>query len=228
MAATLLLASESVMEHRLRYLYREFPLHDGNNQKIGTKRERVQDVGLGGDLRPARLTVLLVELVDVHAAGDQPPLDGYKPLDIVAARACGFRTPALLREDWKLKHPKADTAQLVWFSLGDVRDRDRYLQRWIWKGGDYTQDRHSAVDDLPALSPEELAEVAANNHQRQTARVVETQLRLAEETLAQRVARLENAGDQMRREIKQELRIIAERAKRGKRKLGAPPDNAAA
>lgn len=52
-----------------------------------------------------------------------------------------------LIEEWKINDTgrKALEPREVF-----IERRDRFLQRWVSRGGDYTTERHLAVDDLPA------------------------------------------------------------------------------
>lgn len=213
----LTLPSEQINVGSIRHYYRWIVTHNEEGAPTGVREEIVNDVvGVTRELRPARLTVLALDRVEVHA---ELATTGYRQLDIKVAIACGFKTAKLLRDDWDTRHPRSELAQLVWFALGDVRDKDRFLNRYVHRGGDYTGDRSAAVDELPALTAEQLAALAVGNQQRFVRAQADTASRYAEETLADRVARLETATGYLRREIKQELRIITERANRGMRKI---------
>lgn len=202
---------------KIRSFYREIVHKDDSGKVVVRDKERVNDPRPGEESAvPAKLTVLLVEQVDVYGRLAFPP---YRVLDFEAAKACGYKTPQLLREAWRSRHPRAEYAKLVWFCLGDWRDKDRFLQRMVSRGGDYTGDRSQAIDELPSLSEAQLQELAASNHQKYEAGRVERQEALSELTLAQRVARIEAVGDVLRREIRNELRIIQERAERARRRL---------
>lgn len=87
--------------------------------------------------------------------------------------------------------------------------------------GDYTSSPARAIDALEVIDAANEARLATVNGQKDLARQRQTATVLASETLEQRVARLEAATAEMRAEIREELRIITERADRGRRKLNA-------
>ncbi len=158
------------------------------------------------------LTIIRVERVELYESGPSLQL----------ARECGFRTSSALKAAWLATHPRSPLAQAVWFALGDWRDQDRFLQRQIWRGGDYTTNRGAAIDDLPVLSAEQLADIAAVNRQRDIRRDADTQQRLAAETLAERARRLERGGEEVAHLTRRELAVIGQRlgaAERRTRKL---------
>jgi hypothetical protein len=222
-AATLALTSQTVTPGQLRVFYREVAVYDDETgEERGAKCVAVQDVNDEGKLCDAVLTVLKVELVDVWEDVNTPWFPARKAprrLDLQDARACGFRTVLGLVSAWRLEHPRSPLARLVWFVFKDQRDRSRWLQREIWRGGDYTSDPSRAVDTLPSLSAEELRELAQTARQTDLGREAARERAMAAESLAERVARLETASEAIRCEIKQELRIITDRKNRGLRKL---------
>lgn len=216
----LVLPSETIEADRTRQLRRAVRRHveDGLDGYEETVVEKVMDVGYGGDLKPAVVTILLVEWVDVDAEKATPPL---RIIDFDCARAAGFKTPGEMREEYRLRHPRAEFAKLAWFSLGDMRDKDRFLRRYVSRGGDYGPRADDTIDELPALSESQLEELAHSNRQKFVRQTSEQASALSESTLAQRVAVIEAVGDSMRREIREELRIITERTRRAQRKLSA-------
>lgn len=135
---------------RVTPMMKRFQRHDADGEPLDWTTEPVEDVSGDGDRWPVLLTVLSVRGVWV---GDLTQKD---------AEACGYRSAATLREAWDaegLVRSTEVTARLVHFTIGDIRDRDRYLARPGAANGDYTQNRHRAIDDLPALPFEQLAPI---------------------------------------------------------------------
>lgn len=121
---------------------------DEDGTPVGFRREMVME-----DHRPVVLTVLTVEAVEVHGKGT----DDYRAVTLADARACGHRTVSGMRDAWKVRHPRSELAKLIWFRLGDHRDRDKFLNWTGRAGGDYTYNPRRAIDpDAPVLSREEL------------------------------------------------------------------------
>ncbi len=191
-------------------LYRVVTLEDSEGNVLEVRRERVNDVRQG-ELYPACITVLRIDrnvaIVDFTR-------------DI--ALACGFRTTEELRTAWLAKHPRSPLCHLVHFSVGDVRDRPNYLQ-WTGRGDDYTSIRARALDHLESLNREQVEALVNDNRQKDVAVAAKTSTRLREnESLAQRVARLQRArdrfGDEVYRALRPNLRVIDQRLKRAEKR----------
>ena len=85
----------------------------------------------------------------------------------------GYLTVAGLQEAWRAKHRTPD-CQLVRFQVGDLRDRDRFLNWTGRAGGDYVGNVHRAADDAAALTPEQLAPLTRAANERDRARLKST------------------------------------------------------
>lgn len=209
----------SVGEKCIRNYYREIQELDGDGKTTGqSRKELVQTAASDGALRPAKLTVLMIEMMEVYATTATYPI---RVMDELVAQACGYKTVAVARAIWEIQHPRSPLAKLIWFMLGDQRDQDRYLRRYVWRGGDYTKGGEDIIDNLPALTEAQLRELATHNNQRDFKRRADTASILAGQSLAQRVARIENAGAEIQAEVHCELRIMTDRTARGIRKLNA-------
>jgi len=198
---------------KVRCYYREFRHLDGDGNRLPGK---LIDKVMAGD-EPAKLTVLLVERVNVlgEVGCAQKWPSGGRHLEPADAKLCGYRSLDALKDDWKQRHPMSELAKLVYFALGDFRDPDRYISRGF-ADYMYAYDPVHVIDELPALSKEQLAELATHNHQRHTARQAHSESLLTQIPLHERVAQLEAAGDRI---IANNLKIIRERIRRAQRKL---------
>ena len=197
---------------------KEFVIHDADGNPIGKKRDYVFTV-TNGERRPVKLTITAVDKLDLEAAKDT---DDFLCPTIEMARACGHTTVTSLRNSWLSKHPRSPLVQLVWFVVGDVRDRPLFLGWTGRAGGDYVRTPSRAMDQAEALTPEQLAQLANWAQQRDIARRARISQDLANETLAQRVKRLESArerlGDEAYRAIRQNLRVISQRVERAEKR----------
>jgi hypothetical protein len=146
------------------------------------------------------------------------------------ARECGYGSPAALRAEWGRRHRHQDLASLVRFELGDTRDRSLYMTssdfyRWdIGDGhggtGDYTSSPTRSLDGAPVLTGEEYETLGVAARQRDQRRRADAAKRIGTETLAQRVARLEDVKNgALADDVRQELRIIEQRTLRAERKV---------
>ena len=179
---------------------------------LGVEREYVTETW-DGETHRLQATIVLVETVDLYEG---------KGLSAALARGCGYRTIGLLKEAWMRSHPRSPFAKAVYFALGDVRDRNLFLQRDVWRGGDYTTSMSdSVIDDLPALDPAEIRALAAHNRQKDAARAVTRQEMAASETLAERMARIEAGGEAALHVVKRDVAVIGQRVVQGERKLAA-------
>lgn len=139
--ATLVLPSRKVRADTVRPLRRRYVQHNEDGEPARTVVETVTDAG-----KPIRLTIVSVALADVYGA----PPSSSPWLTPTAAQACGYRTVRALQEAWFAAHPRTPIAQYVRFTLGDLRDRDRYLAWTGRAGGDYTSNPARAIDrDAP-------------------------------------------------------------------------------
>lgn len=200
-------------EMRLTVLYKEFTAHDADGKAIGRRREPVLREG-----EPLKVTVLRVETKDVVEFG------------IDVAKDCGYKTVEAFRSAWDERHPRSPIATVVWFALGDWRDRDQYL---AWSGRRAGADDHGrtfsrskAMDPDAPVPPEIASAYAYANRQKDDARRAQIAAALATETYSQRLARIDRFIDYLRanvgegaaryveRDIRQENRIIGQRADR--------------
>jgi hypothetical protein len=202
---------------RLYAFRREYITHDEEGNETGKARSAVT-VRVGEENVPQRLTVLDAEIVYVfedEQLGDLP----HPRLSLQMAQICGYKTVQTLRESWLAKHPRSPLAKLIYVALGDVRDRPIFLNWTGGAGGDYTRSRHRAMDDAEALTREQMRALAGWNKSKDEARRAKAAARLREdETLAQRVRRLESArerlGEEAAKAIRQHLRVVTQRVDR--------------
>jgi len=228
-SATLVLPSESVKVDTVRPLWRENRVKpsiiEGPTRSRSVVRwvrdverwadkgrQRVNDVLPDATLTQAKITILLVELVDVEATQEYD--DGPRILTHKAAQACAFKTIFDLRAWWRAEHPNSPLAKLVWFAMGRVRDEERYLRRYVSRGGpdghgDYafcvTDD---VIDTLPALSEAQYQALSSGASHRHQARRAQRESRLSEQPLAERVARIQAVGQMCRDSISDDLRAL--------------------
>lgn len=116
--AEVVLPTDAPQVGRLRYLWKEFQEHDADGTPIGKRREQAGQV-----------TILRVE----------GPFD-IPELGLDVARGCGYKTAVSLQEAWQARHPRSPRVAVVWFALGDWRDRDLFLNYSGTAGGDYCVD----------------------------------------------------------------------------------------
>lgn len=169
-------------EKRLQTLYKEFVAHDEDGASIG--RERV----------PAcQITLLSVETQDITEFG----------LD--TARDCGYTTVQGFRTAWLDRHPRSPLATVVWFAIGDWRDRDLFL---AWSGRragandkGYTLSAGMAMDRDAPVPDEIVAVYASHNRQKDEAQRAKLSAALATETPAQRWARVEAYIEHLRTRV---------------------------
>jgi hypothetical protein len=191
-------------EKRLQTLFKEFTTHDEDGNSIGKRRDRVCVV-----------TLLEVEHADVVDLG------------IDVARGCGYKTVQGLREDWGIRHPRSPRAVVVWFALGDWRDKDVFMNWSGAAGGDYVGSSRRSLDpDAPVLTREQIDALSAVNRQKDDARRAQASAAMATETLAQRYLRLQRATERMgmeaRSAIRQHRRVIEQRVKRAEGRPDSP------
>lgn len=199
-------ANRTLALDTLRRLYRRYEHHDADGASLGYVTEAATD-----SETPVVITIMALEVVDVMALVAPARKTDPRMLGVPDAKCCGYRTVTGLREWWVGKHPRSPLARLVRFQVGDVRDRDRFLQRYVSQGGDYTFSHSRAIDELPALSPAELAAHARAGRQHYVARAKSTESVLARESYAQRIARIEAAGTEAVRAVQGEFAIIGQR-----------------
>lgn len=206
--AALVLRSERVKPGRTRPLRRQVIVHDEDGEPIGVRREPVRERDhRTGEEWFVVLTILEVAAVDVDAS------DGPEALSLPAARACGYRTVSGLRDAWRSRH-RSPLADLAWFTVGNALDRPLFLA----PAAGYTQNASRAIDDAEVLPRPQLAQLAAAAGQRHARSMLDVQSRLASQSLARRIARIENArGSSL---VRQELRIIAQRVEQAERASG--------
>jgi hypothetical protein len=201
--AALVTPSEKLKPGRLRRLRRIVITEDGE-----IIREQVSEPNRDGDMRAVMLTILSVEPLDIDE------------IDLRTAQACGYRTASGCKDAWIAKHPKSPRALLVHFAVGDLRDRDRYIAFTGRAGGDYTMNRHRSSDaDAPALSQEQMDDLASRNRQKDARRQVDRQARSDEMSLAERMRRLESAPERIAAQVRRELRVVTDRIDRGERRI---------
>lgn len=202
--AELLALRDAPRERTLQRLWKVVLVHDGDNRVTETRREPAGSV-----------TILAVE---------SPVF--FDAIDLPTANACGYRTTADLREAWRAAHPRTDLAAVAWFVLGDWRDRDIFLN-WSGRGGgDYTRNPRRAIDpDAPALTAEQMDDLAHGNRQKDEARRAAASAALAGESPSARLARLQRVvdrlGDDAAWAVRKHIEIIEQRVKRAE---GRPRD----
>lgn len=202
--AELVLPSAVPKEGSIQRLWKEYPERNEDNEVIGKRREKAGIV-----------TILHTE---------SPVFFFDISLDV--AQTCGFKTTQALQEFWVSKHPRAERAGIVWYVLGDWRDRDRYLN-WTGKaGGDYITTRHRSMDPEAPVPAEIVEGYALQARQRDEARRAQAALALASETPSQRLLRLqryiehlrvtvgEDAARATQSAIRQHMRVVEQRIKR--------------
>ena len=214
--AELVSPSQALREGSLQKLWKEYASHSsGETEADVIKKEEA-----------GNLTVVRVE-------GPVPIED----LTLDIAYSCGFKTTDGLREAWLLRHPRSYSVKIVWFVLGDWRDRDKYLA-WSGRraGADehgYTMSSRKAMDrDAPV--PDEIVEgYAADNLQKDTARRAQTSSALASASAEERLRRLweyllhvrttkgEEAFRAVYGSIRQHVRVMEQRARRSEARLKA-------
>lgn len=137
-------------------LWRRYRILDDEGVVIGHKSGVVYETPEGEAARPAKVTIRDVQT--------KTPLDKLTDAD---ARSCGYETADALRDAWKQKHPRTPLVHVVRFTLGDVRDRDQFLQYGGLAGGDYTMSPSRALDsDAPIVPASELARYTKQNGER--------------------------------------------------------------
>lgn len=187
-------------EKRVQTLYREHVSRDPDGLPIGVLKEAA---GL--------VTVVRAETIFVA------------DITMEIARACGYKTALDLKERWAKRHPRSPQGVVIWYALGDWRDRDIFLNWSGRAGGDYTRNARRAMDaDAPALSREEIDALSSVNRQKDDGRRARAAAALAAETPSERLKRLSRAvdrlGDEARRAIRQERRIIEQRLGRAEKR----------
>jgi hypothetical protein len=206
----LVMVSEKVRPGTLRGLRREYMAHDEDGNELGVRREQVYD-GTGDGRAAVRFTIIAVETLDVYEG---------RGLTLSLAKGCGHQTVRELRAMWLKQHPQSPLAKAIYFALGDWRDQDRFLQRYIHRGGDYTGNRTDAIDDLPALTPAQLGELGAVNRQKDVRRKADSGQKLSEQPLSVRMALIEAAGERMRVDMNPQLKSITYHASKADKALG--------
>ncbi len=202
--AELLLPSQIPREGSLQRLWKEYLTHDEDQQVVGRQREKAGEITI------------------VRTEGPVP----YSEVTYHTALSCGFKTTQALQENWVVIHPRSQELGIVWFVLGDWRDRDLFMS-WTGRGGsDFTSNPSRSLDpDAPV--PEEIAEnYAYQGRQRDEARRAAASLAMATETPSERLKRLqryiehlrvtvgEEAARQASSAIRQHIRVVEQRVKR--------------
>lgn len=96
------------------------------------------------------------------------------------ALLCGHRTAAELEQAWLKVHPRTERVRMITFSVGDVRDRDFFMDRT----GGYTLSPALSVDrEAPAITPDAQAWITRNARDKD-------ELRLARERRGRKVRSL--------------------------------------
>lgn len=107
-------------EKKLQTLFREHAIHDEDGKRVGKHREAA-----------GRITLLSADFSDVVDIG----------ADVAAA--CGHKTVQAFRDEWYGRHPRSERALVVWFALGDWRDRDLFMNWSGRAGGDFCVDEET-------------------------------------------------------------------------------------
>jgi hypothetical protein len=208
LTAALISTTSKLKPDRTTMLRRRFKRHDSDGKELkGWATEVVADVSPEGDRKSVVLTVLSVN--ELH-------LDDLTQQD---AEACGFRTLPGMKDNWRQHHRGAEMVKIVRFAVGDLRDRDRYLSRPSRSGGDYTSDRHRAIDDVAVLTDEQLKPFVAQARERDKQRRKRAANDTAKQPLEARLGRLDDLKQRQRVDISREIRVIEERVRRAERDL---------
>lgn len=194
---------------RLRYLWKEFVQHDADGLAIGKGREHAA----------------LITILSVAGPFDVPDLG----MDV--AKGCGFKTVQGFQADWQERHPRSPLAVVVWFALGDWRDRDVFLNWTGAAGGDFTMNSRRAMDpDAPVLTHEQIEALSSVNRQKDDARRATDSRAMATESASQRLIRIdrfierlratvgEEAARQAESEIRPHRRVIEQRTTRAEKR----------
>lgn len=138
-------------------------------------------------------------------------------LDLAHAWACGHRTVADLRDEWRAAHPRIEAILFVKFAIGDWRDVPHYLTwtRLMAPGrqGDYTANPSRGADG-ETLSREEYATLGMRNRQKDLLRQREIATSLADRSEARRLQDAAAAAERMKLNIRRELTVIGDRVER--------------
>lgn len=126
-------------------LWRRHTRHDENNTPIDTISEIVYDVQGDRPDEPIRLTIQAVKTT------------GIEFVDQSDAHACGYKTANALRDAWLAEHPRTFMIRVVRFTVGDLRDKGRWIGWTGRAGGDYTTNPRRAADDAEALQASDVA-----------------------------------------------------------------------
>lgn len=196
--ATLIRPGDPARVGSVRRLRQRYVRHDEDGAVAGIATEQL----------PFVLTILGTRISPVQL------------LDVNVARVCGYRTRDLLLSAWRERFPRMDVAQVVSFSLGDLRDRSRYLNWTGGAGGDYTYNPQRAMDELEVVDHSVTTQAFARDAGRRARLAGE----LAAEPLAVRVARIEEASRGCSRLLSRDLDSIRRDAADGVAYLSALPD----
>jgi hypothetical protein len=110
-----------------------------------------------------------------------------------------------------------ELAQLVTFGVGDLRDIDEYMQPTGAAGGDYTKNRHRALDpDAPVVPPRDLDILLAR--QKGVKKRIDASRETSSLSPTELAASLVAANDQKTWRL--ERRIIEQRLERAEHKIG--------
>jgi hypothetical protein len=209
LTAALVPTSQQIKADRTRPLRRRFMRHDADGAEQGETVQTVEDISPEGDRKPVVLTITSV--TETH-------LDN---LTLSDAKACGFQTLTGLKDAWRSKHPRTLVVKVVRFQLGDIRDRDRFLNWTGRAGGDYTGNRHRAADDVAALPAEQLAPLTKAANERDRARAKSGSQRRRDEMAALADRWREELRESPNREVARSLRAIEHQLAALDRKLKA-------
>lgn len=130
-------------------LWRRHTRHDEDGNELDSVSGIVYDTQSDQPDQPIQLTI--------QAVHKDAPVDELTQLD---AHACGYKTAAGLQDAWKQQHPRTQTVHIIRFSVGDLRDRGRYIAWTGRAGGDYTTNPRRAADDAEALQAGDVAQYA--------------------------------------------------------------------
>lgn len=156
--ATLTPTTSNLKAGSIRRLRRRYTPHDQDGNPLNPITETVCDL-IDGDRKPIVITILAT--TDLN-------LTDLKQAD---ATACGYKTLTGLKDAWKQRHRNTDTAKLVRFAIGDLRDRDQFLNWSGRPGGDYTTVSARANDrNAPVLTQAQLAPITKAARERDRAR----------------------------------------------------------
>jgi hypothetical protein len=142
-------------------LWRRWRVTDDDDNTIGWDSGMVYD-----QVRdPITATTLQIPAkITIQAVQKKVIVDKLTDLD---AHACGYKTTQGLQDAWLAKHPRTPLVHIIRFAIGDVRDRDQFMQYGGLAGGDYTMSPSRALDrDAPIVPRSDLELYAKQNTER--------------------------------------------------------------